>query len=94
MKKDVLEQLRALKPRFPAMHIARLALTGSRARGRENPRSDADLLIEFSTPVDYIQFYDHKLFFEDYLGISVDLVTFEAAERSSNKSLLEDAIDV
>ncbi len=76
------------------MNIARLALTGSRACGRARPRSDADLLVEFSAPVDYFQFYDHQVFFEDYLGLSVDLVTFEAAERSRNKSLLEDAIDV
>lgn len=94
MKKDVLERLRDLKPRFADMKIAHMALTGSRARGHFHPHSDVDLLVEFSEPVDYIELYDRKLELEDYLGLPVDLVTYEAANRCRNKSLLEDAIDV
>ena len=70
------------------MKVAQLALFGSFARGTANASSDVDVLVEFSEPVGYFQFFDVKELLEKILGRQVDLVTLDAI-RPEFKSQIE-----
>jgi len=90
---QILEKLRALKPRFKEMNIKRLALFGSHARGDARPDSDVDLLVEFIETPGW-EFISTKHEFEDYLGCPVDLATFKAIKKPRHIHILDEAVDV
>ncbi len=52
-----------------------IAIFGSFAREESTIDSDVDLLVEFEDKVTFDRYMDLKFFFEDNLGLSVDLVT-------------------
>jgi predicted nucleotidyltransferase len=69
---DVLRKNRALiKRRFG---VRRIGVFGSHARGGANPKSDVDVLVDFSRPT-FRNFMGLADYLEELLGRRVDLVT-------------------
>lgn len=70
---DTLARLKdTLQHRFKVKSIH---VFGSVARGEETPRSDLDILVEFSEPVGFLHFLRLEKFLEEFLGVKIDLVS-------------------
>ena len=63
--------------------VTSLALFSSFARDEAKATSDLDLLVEFQGKVTFDKYMDLKLFLEDNLGLSVDLVTKKNVKNPS-----------
>jgi predicted nucleotidyltransferase len=69
-----------------------LFVFGSVARGEAGPRSDIDILVEFSETVGLFEFARLRGFLEDVLGCRVDLVTPGALRESMRENVLREAV--
>lgn len=77
---SVLENHREeLRDRFG---VGRLSVFGSAARGELSAGSDVDLYVEFEGSTTFDRFMGLKLYLEELLGRSVDLVTPKALPPS------------
>ena len=65
-----------------------LAVFGSVARGDAKEASDVDLIVDFEGPPTFDGYMALKLYLEDSLGLSVDLVT-RAAIKPRLKARIE-----
>ena len=65
-----------------------LAVFGSVARGDAKEASDVDLIVDFEGPPTFDGYMGLKLYLEDSLGLSVDLVT-RAAIKPRLKARIE-----
>lgn len=73
---DAISVLRGFLPVLRQdLGVRRLALIGSTARDEARDDSDLDLLVEYEASPTLDTFVGLKLFLEDNLGVSVDLVT-------------------
>lgn len=70
-----------------------ISLFGSAARGTLEPRSDVDMVVEFSETT-YRRFVGLKTFLESLLGRKVDLLTPDAVEGRLKAEIERDLIDV
>ena len=70
--------------------IDRIGLFGSFARGEQNPKSDIDLLVEFSRPVGLFKFMELENQLSEILGAKVDLVTRNALKPRIGKRILDE----
>ncbi|MBW3538992.1 MAG: nucleotidyltransferase family protein [Planctomycetes bacterium] len=72
------EIIRLLSERLPDIRqrfaVRELALFGSVARDEGRPDSDVDLLVTFADRPTFDNYMGLKLYLEDLLGVSVDLV--------------------
>jgi len=74
-------------------HVRALYLFGSFARGEGTPKSDVDLLVEFSSAeITLFGLIRLKLFLESLLKRRVDLVTRDALTDSLREELEKDSI--
>lgn len=75
-------------------HIIRIGLFGSYARGDQNINSDIDLLVEFEENTQDL--YDLKLqikeFFQDRLGIEIDICREKYIKPRIKKSILKETV--
>lgn len=55
--------------------VARLRLFGSRARGDASPRSDVDLIVDFSAPKGFFELIRLEDELRDFFQVDVDLIT-------------------
>jgi len=81
-KDDIIKKLKKELPTFAARYgVKGLALYGSYARGKQNKKSDIDILVDLKKPLglSFIELSD-KL--EEILGHKVDLATFDCFKRS------------
>lgn len=62
--------------------IKSINLFGSYASGKNTPRSDVDLLVEFTKPITLITLCSLKLRMEELLGTSVDVIHAPVSEDS------------
>ncbi len=87
------ENKKLFRDRF---HIVRLGLFGSYARGDQNSHSDIDLLVEFEENTQDL--YDLKLqlkdFFNDKLGIEIDICREKYIKPRIKKSILKETVYV
>jgi len=83
------EELPHLREEFG---VGRIALFGSYARDEQREGSDADILVEFSQPIDFFDFMRLEFHLTDLLGIKVDLVTPNALRPIMKDSILESAM--
>ncbi len=74
--------------------VLRLALFGSRARGRARQDSDTDVLVGFDGPADSARYFGLQFYLEDLLGGPVDLVTEKALRAELRPYVERDAIHV
>jgi len=90
------EILAILKEELPHLReefgVGRIALFGSYARDEQREGSDADVLVEFSQPIDLFDFMRLEYHLTDLLGIKVDLVTPNALRPIMKDSILESAM--
>ncbi len=70
----------------------KIAVFGSYARGEEKPKSDIDILVEFSESPDFFEFIKLEDYLEKLLGIKVDLVTRDALKPLIRQEILKEVI--
>lgn len=71
-----------------------LEIFGSYTRGEQTPRSDIDILVEFSTPIDLFEFIKLEDFLSEILDRKVDLVMKGALKARIKKRILQEAVSV
>ena len=90
------ETLEILRREMPSLQrdfaVHSLALFGSYARGEQKEGSDIDMLVEFSKPVDFIEFMRLEFYLSDLLSVKVDLVTPDALRPIMRDDILESAV--
>ena len=88
MVSPVVEQIKQVISLILERHgVTKAALFGSALRGRLQPNSDIDLLIELDADISLLGFIELKLELQEALGRNVDLV-----EYSTIKPRLRDVI--
>jgi hypothetical protein len=80
-QEQIIERIRATRPRLAELGVSALWLFGSVARGDAPEASDIDLLVRFEGRATFDRYMDLKLFLEDLLGCRVDLVTEHALRK-------------
>jgi predicted nucleotidyltransferase len=101
-KPEILRILRAEMPYLREHYgVVRLALYGSFAREDQTDQSDVDVLVQLSRPLG-LEFVALAYYLEERLKRRVDLATFDAFSRTTQKpyrqalaqSIQEDLIDI
>jgi uncharacterized protein len=91
MERNSLEILKRHRAELHAAGVKSLKLFGSVARGEARPKSDLDILVEFSKPIGLLAFVHLKIRLAELLGRSVDLVTPEALKPALRDGILNEA---
>ena len=95
MRRDeVVRQLKAEQVRLAKLKVKSPAVFGSVARDEASPTSDLDILVEFDGPTTFDRYMDVKIFLEDLLNCSVDLVTQKGIRPELAPSIEREAIRV
>jgi uncharacterized protein len=81
----------ALRDRFG---VKDMAVFGSVARDQAHEGSDLDLLVDFDGKPDFDRFMGLKLYLEDLLGRTIDLVTPNALRPELRPGIEREAIHV
>jgi len=89
---EILDALRTHNTALKSFGVSKVALFGSLARGEGGPDSDADILVEFETPVSIFKFLDVKDYLENLLGRPVDLVMRSALKPRLRDRILAEAV--
>jgi len=93
-REEVLTTLKAHRDDLVRFGVKSLRLFGSTARDEMRPESDVDLLVDFESSPTFADYMKLRIYLEDLLGVSVDLVT-ETGLRSRVRPYVEkDAIRV
>lgn len=78
MREQILDYLRAARPRFAVQYgVRRIGVFGSLARGETAAPRDVDVLVDMDAPT-FDRYMDLKFELEDHFGLPVDLVLEEA----------------
>ncbi|MEM9769028.1 MAG: nucleotidyltransferase family protein [Cyanobacteria bacterium P01_D01_bin.71] len=88
---DLLQQHRSALDGFG---VKSLAVFGSVARDEAQDSSDLDVLVEFEGKVTFDRYMDLKLYLEDLLGVSVDVVTKKMLRDEIQATVEQEAIRV
>ena len=98
MKMDrdqVLKILKQHQEELTEIGVKSLAVFGSVARGEANSKSDLDILIDLNQPmVTFDGYMDVKIYLEDLLGVTVDLVIAEKLHPRIKPFVNQDAVYV
>jgi uncharacterized protein len=93
-REEVLTTLKTHRDDLAQFGVKSLRLFGSTARDEMRPDSDVDLLVSFESTPSFANYMKLRIFLEDLLGVSIDLVT-ETGLRSRVRPYVErDAIRV
>lgn len=91
---SILRKLRALKPTLVHTHIERMRLFGSAAHNKMGPKSDIDILLNFSQTPSLFDLSEIQVTLEEELGVKVDLAIEDGLFPSFKNRILEEAVDV
>ncbi|MCX7760516.1 MAG: nucleotidyltransferase family protein [Hydrogenothermaceae bacterium] len=92
---EIKSKLRLVKPILEEKYyVKEIGIFGSYVKGRQNRRSDIDILVEFKKPIDLFKFIELKHFLQKSLGKKIDLVMKSALKPRIGKKILEEAIYV
>lgn len=95
MDRNTVKQLLAShRAELDRLYVKSLAVFGSVARGEAGPKSDVDILVEFSNTPGFDQYMDLKFFLEDLLKRHVDLVTPDALKPRIRPNVEREAVRV
>lgn len=72
---ELVRRIAAHQDELASLHVHKLSVFGSVARGEAGEASDVDLLVGFDRPVGLFHFVTVKERLEAVLAVSVDLVT-------------------
>jgi predicted nucleotidyltransferase len=73
-------------------HLKSIGIFGSYVHGKQNKKSDLDVLVEFSRPVGFIAFMRLSQELSDCTGITVDLVTRKALKPRIGERILQEVV--
>jgi predicted nucleotidyltransferase len=93
-REDVLATLKAHRADLDRFGVKSLRLFGSTARDEMRPGSDVDLLVAFEATPTFSDYMKLRIFLEDLLGVSVDLVTESGLRQRVRPYVEKDAIRV
>ena len=74
--------------------VLRAAIFGSYATARAGGESDIDILVELEENIGLMDFVGIKLDLEEALGISVDLVEYQAIKPALKEDILKEAVTI
>lgn len=90
-KDDILDILASHRKEIASFGVKRLGIFGSFVGGRQNERSDVDVLIEFLPEKKNFKNFIHLVFFlEDLLRRKVEVVTPEGLSSYLKPSILKE----
>lgn len=72
--KEIIETLKKYNDVLKKYSVKRIGLFGSYVTGKQNEKSDIDLLVEFEEP-DFDNFMDLAFYLEDLFGRKVEILT-------------------
>lgn len=75
-------------------HVENLGIFGSMVRGEVRPKSDLDMLVEFSKAPGLFKFIELEEFLSRVVGRKVDLVTKRALKPTISEDVLQDVLYV
>ncbi|MEI9885670.1 MAG: nucleotidyltransferase family protein [Rhizomicrobium sp.] len=90
---DAIARLRQLKPLLDRHGVTRLRVFGSVARDEAGESSDIDLIADFESGKDLLDFIAVKQDLATALGVSVDLATSNSLHPALRVRILAEAID-
>ncbi|MCB9771301.1 MAG: nucleotidyltransferase family protein [Candidatus Omnitrophica bacterium] len=73
-------------------HVKALGIFGSYSRGKATPKSDLDMLVDFSQTPTMFKFIEFERQLSQTLGVKVDLVTRKALKPLIKKEILKETI--
>jgi predicted nucleotidyltransferase len=74
--------------------VKTIGVFGSCVRGEQKKRSDIDILVEFRSPVGFIEFIRLEDYLSKLLAVKVDLVTKGALKPYIGKRILHEVVYV
>lgn len=90
-KTEIINAIRSSKPEMEAHYgVQRLGLFGSYVKGRQQKKSDIDILVAFNRDIDLFDFLDLREFLESRLNAKVDLVMESALKPAIGKRILSE----
>ncbi len=90
-KREIIKIIRNSKPEMESHYgVQRLGLFGSYVRGKQNKRSDIDILVTFTRDIDLFDFLDLREYLESRLRVKVDLVMESALKPAIGKRILSE----
>ena len=91
--KDIVRVLRTHLPELRRRYrVRRIGIFGSVARGEQEPRSDLDLLVEYTTPPSLFELVALKRHLSELTGEKVDLVPRSALKPAYRESILRQVV--
>jgi uncharacterized protein len=74
--------------------VKEIGIFGSYVRGEQKPKSDIDVLVDFSGSVSLLDFIHLENELSDLLGVKVDLVMKTALKPRIGRNILEEVVPV
>lgn len=74
--------------------VKEMGLFGSYVRGEETPKSDLDVLVEFSKPVGFFKFLELEEYLEKLVGVGVDLVSKKALKPRIGEYIKKEVVAI
>jgi uncharacterized protein len=94
-RQEIVGRIRQIEPQLREYGVARLALFGSFARGKQHADSDVDLLVEFAPGLkSFDNYIDACELLERTLNRRVELLTAESLSPYIGPHILHEAVDV
>ena len=92
---DILQKLRAYLPEIKDQYkIKKIGIFGSYVRGEEHENSDIDILVEFSSDIEFglLTFCQLENKLSEKLGRTVDLVTKDGLKPRLGENILKEVV--
>lgn len=94
-KKQELEAIKKkLIPILKHNKITKAGIFGSYARGKQNKKSDIDILVEIDEGVGLIEFIELKIAIQGLLRKKVDLVEYDTIRPEIRENIIRDEISI
>ena len=84
--------LKLIAPILSKYEVRHASLFGSYARGEARPESDLDILVELPDDKSLLDLVGLKLDLEEAVGLSVDVVTYDALHPRIRETVLKDQV--
>lgn len=91
----ITDLLRRELPRLQQQYsVSSLGLFGSYVRGQQRPKSDIDILVDFSEVPGMLRFLDLERELSKMLGLPVDLVQKDALKPAIGRRIKEEVLTI
>lgn len=74
--------------------LKEIGIFGSYVRGEQKKSSDVDILVEFEEVPDLFKFLELERYFEQLLGLKVDLVRKKALRKELKNIILDEVVNI